>query len=86
MPLHHLTLWKHLNESLSNELIVAGSFASTQMRYNLSGIKTVYNDIDYWYDETEDDILTQTELQSIICKFNIRRMQSACQLKSDDII
>lgn len=68
MPLCHLALWRHLDGILNNELVVAGSFAGVQMRHNLSGDETEYNDIDYWYDETEGAVLSERRLERFICK------------------
>ena len=70
MPPTHLALWRHLDDILSNELIVAGSFAVAQMRDNLSGDEMQYNDIDYWYDETEGAVMTLKQLESYICTYS----------------
>ena len=69
MPDSHLALWRYLYVTLPNQVITAGSFASVQMRHNLTGEETDYNDIDYWYDENEDSFLTSGNLTTIIGMF-----------------
>lgn len=71
MPKSHLGLWKHLYKELQNELVVAGSFAAAQMRHNKLGSTSTYNDIDFWYNEDHDKLITETELQGLISKINI---------------
>ena len=70
MPHSHLKFWKHIYDTFPNEVVVAGSFAAVQMRHNLTGEETEYNDIDYWYDEQEDNFLTTKSLMEVIGKLN----------------
>ena len=58
MPESHLCFWKYLYDVLPSELIVAGSFASVQMRQNIHGSAYKYNDIDVWYDDDCDNVIS----------------------------
>lgn len=69
MPDSHLALWRYLDGALPNQVITAGSFAAVQMRHNLTGEETDYNDIDYWYDENEDSFLTSGNMMTLIGMF-----------------
>ena len=66
IPQSHLCLWEHLYEILPNELIIAGSFASAQARYNKFGSTNSYNDIDFWYNEDHDELTRKVDLESIL--------------------
>lgn len=70
MPESHLAFWQYLCDVFPNEVIVAGSFAAVQMRHNLTGEEAEYNDIDYWYDEQEDNFMTPKYLREVIGKLN----------------
>ena len=71
MPESHLCLWKHLYKYLSNEVVVAGSFAAVQMRYNKLGSTNSYNDIDYWCNEDNNNLITKNEVEGLIGKNNV---------------
>ena len=71
MPKGHLCLWKHLCEHLNNELVVAGSFAAVQMRYNKLGSTNSYNDIDFWYNEDHNNLITEGKVESLIGKTRV---------------
>ena len=58
MPDSHLCFWNYLYDVLPNELIVAGSFASVQMRQNIHGSSHEYNDIDVWYKDNHDNVIS----------------------------
>ena len=62
MPDSHLSFWKYLYDVLPNEIIVAGSFASSQMARNLHGSTHEYNDIDLWYEDDYDNVITSDML------------------------
>ena len=68
MPDSHLSLWKYLYDVLPNKLIVAGSFASVQMRKNMHGSTCKYNDIDVWYEEDYENLLSADMLCSAASK------------------
>ena len=70
MPKSHLCLWKYLYEKLQNEVIVAGSFAAAQMRYNKFGSTNSYNDIDFWYNEDHDSLLTKGDIEDLVGEIN----------------
>ena len=69
MPAGHLALWTFLHDTLQNETVCAGSFASVQMKYNLFGASYAYNDIDFWYDEDPNNSLTKSDLKCTIGEF-----------------
>ena len=73
MPEGHLCFWKYLYNTLPNDLIVAGSFATVQMRENLHGSRHKYNDIDIWYDEDHDNYITVEALCTAASKLRIMR-------------
>ena len=70
MPTSHLCLWKHLYDKLQNEVVVAGSFAAAQMRYNKFGSTNSYNDIDCWYNEDHDNLLTMVDIEALVGEIN----------------
>lgn len=53
---------------LPNELIVAGSFASVQMRQNIHGSSCKYNDVDVWYEDDYDNVITADLLCAVASK------------------
>ena len=66
IPKSHLCLWETLYETLPNELIIAGSFASAQARYNKFGSTNSYNDIDFWYNEDHEELTRKSDLEGIL--------------------
>ena len=68
MPKSHLCLWKHLCKNINNEVVVAGSFAAAQMRYNKLGYTNSYNDINFWCNEDNNSLLTKDKVEGLIGK------------------
>lgn len=51
---------------LPGELVVAGSFAAAQMQENIFGSHHGFNDIDFWYDEDHNCLLTCKKVRKLL--------------------
>ena len=67
MPDGHLQFWKYLYDVLPGKLVVAGSFAASQMRQNIHKSTQQYNNIAVWYEE-EEEHMTADLLEAIVGK------------------
>lgn len=71
LPSIHVAFWDHVICSLKasiGDVVVAGSAAAAQMQYNIYGRNFEFNDIDFWYDDCGEKVLTLNDMDKMACK------------------